>query len=146
MATTTTELLPPNVPAPPKIAPKDDLSGSDNWSHGLKSQWPVALDLAGSNLPCRLEGEVENLVCPLLDVLSTNDHRLTDFVGRPRRNSQGDRWLLLPSDGRSIRATASRQCSDRRRRQHLCVPIPQRQGRSQDTLHRYRETQVGAKG
>lgn len=64
--TATTELLAPNFPAPPKIAPKDDSSGSDNWSHGLKSKWPVALDLAGSNLPCRLEGEVENLVCPLL--------------------------------------------------------------------------------
>ena len=57
----TTELLPPNVPAPPKIVPTDDSLKSDEF-HGLKSKWPVALDLAGSNLPCRLEGEVENLV------------------------------------------------------------------------------------
>ncbi|KAF7188734.1 Lignostilbene-alpha,beta-dioxygenase isozyme I, partial [Pseudocercospora fuligena] len=28
----------------------------------LKSKWPVALDLYGSNLPCRLEGEVADLV------------------------------------------------------------------------------------
>ena len=60
--TTTTELLPPNAPAPPKVAPTTEKSGEDGWSHGLKSKWPVALDLAGSNLPCRLEGEVENLV------------------------------------------------------------------------------------
>ena len=82
--TTTTELLPPNVPAPPKVAPTEDSPGSDNWSHGLKSKWLVALDLAGSNLPCRLEGEVENLVCPLLDVLFTLDHRLMAIVGRTR--------------------------------------------------------------
>ncbi|EME88534.1 uncharacterized protein MYCFIDRAFT_54212 [Pseudocercospora fijiensis CIRAD86] len=30
--------------------------------HELKSKWPVALDLFGSNLPCRLEGEVADLV------------------------------------------------------------------------------------
>ncbi|KAH7118305.1 carotenoid oxygenase [Dactylonectria macrodidyma] len=29
---------------------------------GLKTKWPQALDLAGSNLPCRLEGEVGDLV------------------------------------------------------------------------------------
>ena len=62
---TTTELLPPNVPVPPKIVPTDDSLKSDEF-HGLKSKWPVALDLAGSNLPCRLEGEVENLVYPRL--------------------------------------------------------------------------------
>ncbi|KAF5566714.1 Apocarotenoid-15 15 oxygenase [Fusarium phyllophilum] len=30
--------------------------------HGLKSKWPEALDLAGSNSPCRLEGEIGDLV------------------------------------------------------------------------------------
>ena len=145
MVTTTTELLPPNVPAPPKIAPENDSSGSDNLSHGLKSQWPVALDLAGSNLPCRLEGEVENLVCPLL--LSCSLFITGSFVaGRTRRDSQGDRWLLLPSNGRSICTTASRQCPHRWRRQYFCLSISRWQGRSQDALHRYREAQVGAKG
>lgn len=28
----------------------------------MKSKWPVALDLAGSALPCRLEGEVKDLI------------------------------------------------------------------------------------
>lgn len=28
----------------------------------LKSKWPDAFDLRGSNLPCRLEGEVADLV------------------------------------------------------------------------------------
>lgn len=28
----------------------------------LTSKWPVALDLAGSDKPCRLEGEVADLV------------------------------------------------------------------------------------
>lgn len=145
MATTTTELLPPNVPAPSKIAPKDDSPGSDNWSHGLKSQWPVALDLAGSNLPCRLEGEVENLVCPLLlfcSLLITGSF----VAGRTRRDSQEDRWLLLPSNGRSIRTTASGQCTHRWRWQYFCLPISQWKGRSKDALHRYRKAQVGAKG
>ena len=31
-------------------------------SYGLTSKWPVSLDLAGSNLPCRLEGEIADLV------------------------------------------------------------------------------------
>jgi carotenoid cleavage dioxygenase-like enzyme len=55
--TTESDLLPPDVPPPSKAAPEQD-----EWAHGLKSQWPVALDLAGSNLPCRLEGEVKDLV------------------------------------------------------------------------------------
>lgn len=59
--TSQTELLPPNVPAPIKVQPTDSVS--DTWTHGLKSKWPTALDLAGSNLPCRLEGEVADLVC-----------------------------------------------------------------------------------
>ena len=28
----------------------------------LQTKWPQALDLAGSNMPCRLEGEVGDLV------------------------------------------------------------------------------------
>lgn len=31
-------------------------------SSELKSKWPDAFDLRGSNLPCRLEGEVADLV------------------------------------------------------------------------------------
>lgn len=30
--------------------------------YGLFSKWPIVLDLAGSNLPCRLEGEIADLV------------------------------------------------------------------------------------
>ncbi|CVL06401.1 related to lignostilbene alpha,beta-dioxygenase I [Fusarium proliferatum] len=30
--------------------------------HGLKSKWPQAFDLAGSNSPCRIEGEIGDLV------------------------------------------------------------------------------------
>lgn len=52
------EQLPPNVVAPSKADPIE----VDGWTHGLKSKWPIALDLAGSNLPCRLEGEVGSLV------------------------------------------------------------------------------------
>lgn len=55
---TETELLPPNVVPKSRAAPVH----TDDWTHGLKSEWPIALDLAGSNLPCRLEGQVENLV------------------------------------------------------------------------------------
>lgn len=42
--------------------PPKDLSGVQDDMHGLKSKWPVALDLAGSNLPFRLEGEIGDLV------------------------------------------------------------------------------------
>ncbi|KAF5024543.1 hypothetical protein F66182_3306 [Fusarium sp. NRRL 66182] len=30
--------------------------------HGLKSKWPLAFDLAGSSSPCRIEGEIGDLV------------------------------------------------------------------------------------
>lgn len=30
--------------------------------HGLATKWPVALDLAGSSMPCRIEGEIGDLV------------------------------------------------------------------------------------
>src|SRR5436305_508931 len=39
---------------PPTAVPSD---GSN-----LKSKWPIARDLAGSDKPCRLEGEVSDLV------------------------------------------------------------------------------------
>ncbi|KAK7548078.1 carotenoid oxygenase [Phyllosticta citricarpa] len=35
---------------------------NDDGLYGLTSKWPVALDLTGSNLPCRLEGEIGDLV------------------------------------------------------------------------------------
>jgi carotenoid cleavage dioxygenase len=56
------DTLPPNVVPPAKAAPLQEGGEPDNWTHGLKSKWPVALDLAGGNLPCRLEGEVQDLV------------------------------------------------------------------------------------
>lgn len=81
--TTTTEILPPNAPAPPKISPEDNTLGEDDWAHGLKSKWPVALDLAGSSLPCRLEGEVEDLVSSLPDTFPIYHCRLTVSLGGP---------------------------------------------------------------
>ncbi len=60
----TTELLAPSVVPPSKVTPPTISNGetkdSDGNLHGLKSHWPVALDLAGGALPCRLEGEVED--------------------------------------------------------------------------------------
>ncbi|RHZ72335.1 hypothetical protein CDV55_102687 [Aspergillus turcosus] len=49
-------------------APKQALDGSEtkpgrnDGRYGLVSKWPVAVDLAGSDLPCRLEGEIADLV------------------------------------------------------------------------------------
>ncbi|KAF2223278.1 isoeugenol monooxygenase [Elsinoe ampelina] len=46
--------------------PPTDRSGPVNGTHdayyGLTSKWPVTADLAGSTLPCRLEGEIADLV------------------------------------------------------------------------------------
>ncbi|KAL0941465.1 isoeugenol monooxygenase [Colletotrichum truncatum] len=39
---------------------KNNVSTQANY--GLKTKWPEAYDLAGSNLPCRLEGEIGDLV------------------------------------------------------------------------------------
>ncbi|KAH8652732.1 carotenoid oxygenase [Tricladium varicosporioides] len=51
---------PPTVDVPPSTSvPLDHGSGT---LYGLKSSWPIALDLAGSSLPCRLEGEISDLV------------------------------------------------------------------------------------
>ncbi|KAF2160872.1 hypothetical protein M409DRAFT_70177 [Zasmidium cellare ATCC 36951] len=50
MATQTESVHPIVKPAP------------HDWTHSLKSKWPITLDLYGSNLPCRLEGEIEDLV------------------------------------------------------------------------------------
>ncbi|GAB7355573.1 hypothetical protein MBLNU459_g6045t1 [Dothideomycetes sp. NU459] len=56
-------LLAPDVPPPAKAAPLPKGAADDEeYTHGLKSKWPIALDLAGSALPCRLEGEVGDLV------------------------------------------------------------------------------------
>lgn len=59
------------APAVSKEYPK-----GDDWTHGLKSNWPVALDLAGSDSPCRLEGEVKDLVCVITDVHIVADDSL----------------------------------------------------------------------
>lgn len=37
------------------------------YHQGLASKWPLALDLAGSNQPCRLEGSIADL--PVLGTL-----------------------------------------------------------------------------
>lgn len=48
---------PPETPAPPTA-----MSDVSDYNHGLKSKWPIATDLAGCAQPCRLEGEVADLV------------------------------------------------------------------------------------
>lgn len=61
----------PNVPAKSVAPDTATVNGKTNGVNGhhkadrdahLKSSWPVAMDLAGSNYPCRLEGEVADLV------------------------------------------------------------------------------------
>lgn len=39
-----------------------EIIASSKSTHVLSTKWPVAYDLAGSNLPCRLEGEIGDLV------------------------------------------------------------------------------------
>ena len=57
-----------NVPPPPAVDPpaNKSLAASDKVNASsdgiLKSKWPVARDLAGSDKPCRLEGEIADLV------------------------------------------------------------------------------------
>lgn len=72
---TETKILPPNVVPAPKAAPVENGNAkrTNDSTHGLKSKWPVALDLYGSNLPCRLEGEIEDLVSSRS--LSVNDRK-----------------------------------------------------------------------
>ena len=50
------KLLAPDVPPPPSVP------GSQPYLHGLTASWPIAQDLTGSNSPCRLEGEISDLV------------------------------------------------------------------------------------
>lgn len=45
--------------APSRI---DDENGAGTAAAELTSKWPDTYDLRGSNLPCRLEGEVADLV------------------------------------------------------------------------------------
>ena len=47
-----------NITATPKSAEKS----YDNGSYGLKSKWPITLDVFGGDMPCRAEGEVADLV------------------------------------------------------------------------------------
>ncbi|OAL36294.1 hypothetical protein AYO20_04452 [Fonsecaea nubica] len=42
----------------PTMSPNTDVDGL----YGLTSKWPVAYDLAGSSAPCRLEGEIGDLI------------------------------------------------------------------------------------
>lgn len=53
----TEELVAPNVPTPPTLPATD----SQSYLYGLKHSWPASADLTGSNVPCRLEGEIANL-------------------------------------------------------------------------------------
>lgn len=56
------ELLAPDVPPPSEVPASSTQNGSNDSLHGLTSKWPTALDLAGSNLPCRVEGEIADLI------------------------------------------------------------------------------------
>ncbi|KAH6662340.1 carotenoid oxygenase [Halenospora varia] len=52
------EVLQSDVPAPTEVP----VAGDEKYLHGLKPSWPVAADLASSNLPCHLEGEISDLI------------------------------------------------------------------------------------
>jgi hypothetical protein len=72
---TQTELLPPNAPPPSRV--EAVAATGDDWTYGLKSKWPIASDLAGGILPCRLEGEVADLVrIPQRALNTVTDSRL----------------------------------------------------------------------
>lgn len=47
---------------PSNATPKGKTDDETTNIYGLTSKWPVALDLAGSSTPCRLEGEIGDLV------------------------------------------------------------------------------------
>lgn len=102
---TQTELLPPDVPMPLKVVPVE----TDDWTYGLQSIWPRALDLAGSNLPCRLEGEIESLVSSALDEMRLIGAFLTIVLGGTRSSTEGDQWLVLQSHGRPFCAASRRE-------------------------------------
>lgn len=62
-STTILSLHTPDVPPPSKPTPATTSHPQDSRNpRNLTSKWPTAIDLAGSSLPCRLEGEVANLV------------------------------------------------------------------------------------
>ncbi|KAI8183777.1 Lignostilbene-alpha,beta-dioxygenase isozyme I [Colletotrichum sp. SAR 10_75] len=48
--------------APSRIDDSPESHPSSETAYGLTASWPIAYDLAGSNLPCRLEGEIGDLV------------------------------------------------------------------------------------
>ncbi|KAK7530165.1 carotenoid oxygenase [Phyllosticta citribraziliensis] len=52
----------PATELPERPSKNGHVNGKDDGLYGLTSKWPVALDLTGSNLPCRLEGEIGDLV------------------------------------------------------------------------------------
>ncbi|EUC51004.1 hypothetical protein COCMIDRAFT_80271 [Bipolaris oryzae ATCC 44560] len=55
--------LPVVRPTPPNVEVKEmPQPKTDDIFYGLTSKWPVALDIAGGGAPCRLEGEVGDLV------------------------------------------------------------------------------------
>lgn len=54
------ELCAPDVPHPSTVVATETEDANDGL-HGLTSKWPFAMDLAGSNAPCRLEGEIGDL-------------------------------------------------------------------------------------
>lgn len=58
-----TGFLPPDVRPASKVPTTTDgtANGSNHYS-GLSSKWPVSHDLAGFDSPCRLEGEIADLV------------------------------------------------------------------------------------
>lgn len=61
MSETITETFTAELPAHTMKEP-DPEKQNENNDHGLKSKWPIALDLAGGNTPCRVECEVADLI------------------------------------------------------------------------------------
>ncbi|KAG8622801.1 hypothetical protein KVT40_009312 [Elsinoe batatas] len=59
MAVAVEQIRAPDMPPTDRSGP---LNGTHDAYYGLTSKWPVAADLAGSTLPCRLEGEIADLV------------------------------------------------------------------------------------
>lgn len=55
------ELYAPDVPHTSKVI-ATETKNADDELYGLTSKWPVAMDLAGSTAPCRLDGEIGDLI------------------------------------------------------------------------------------
>ncbi|KAJ5040269.1 uncharacterized protein L3040_005929 [Drepanopeziza brunnea f. sp. 'multigermtubi'] len=66
-STASEHIPPPDVPLSKPAATEDSspppkVPAAQAYLYGLQPSWPVAKDLAGSDLPCRVEGELSDLV------------------------------------------------------------------------------------